>query len=180
VKVLKLLLIVALLAIAGCGNDEETPATGGQASNDAATEEQDATAEQNATAEQDDRAPAGSDDEGTTITIGDSEFGRMLFDSRKQAIYIFENDPKGKTVCYGECSEAWPPVFTDGKPKAGKGVRASLLGTVKRRDGQLHVTYAGKPLYFYVHEKPGEVRCHNVDLNGGFWWVVGPNGKRRA
>jgi predicted lipoprotein with Yx(FWY)xxD motif len=174
VKALKLLLIVALLAIAGCGNDEETPATGGQASNDTVTEKQDATAEQ------DDQAPAGPDDEGTTITIGDSEFGRMLFDSRRQAIYIFENDPKGRSVCTGECAEAWPPVFTKGEPKAGKGVRESLLGTVKRRDGKLQVTYAGKPLYFYAHEKPGEVRCHNIDLNGGFWWVVGPTGKRRA
>ena len=173
-KVLKLLLIVALLAIAGCGSDEETPATGGQASNDTATEEQTPAAEQG------DRVPARPDDEGTTITIGDSEFGRMLFDARKQAIYIFENDPKGRSVCTGECAEAWPPVFTGGEPKAGKGVRESLLGTVKRRDGKLQVTYAGKPLYFYAHEKPGEVRCHNIDLNGGFWWVVGPNGKRRA
>jgi len=50
---------------------------------------------------------------------------------------------------------------------------------VKRRDGRLQVTYAGKPLYFYAHEAPGEVRCHNVNLNGGLWWVVGPDGKRR-
>ena len=42
------------------------------------------------------------------------------------------------------------------------------------------MTYAGKPLYFYVNEGPGEVRCHNVFLNGGTWWVVGPDGKRRA
>jgi len=71
-------------------------------------------------------------------------------------------------------------VFTKGEPEAAKGVGASLLGTVKRRDGRLQVTYAGKPLYFYAHESPGEVRCHNVDLNGGLWWVVGPDGRRRA
>ena len=117
---------------------------------------------------------------GTTITLGDSEFGSMLFDSKKQAIYIFENDSKGKTVCYGECADAWPPVLTKGEPQAEKGVKQSLLGTVKRRDGKLQVTYAGKPLYFYSHEGPGEVRCHNVDLNGGLWWVVGPDGNRRA
>ncbi|MGK2938717.1 MAG: hypothetical protein ACSLFR_13080 [Solirubrobacteraceae bacterium] len=40
--------------------------------------------------------------------------------------------------------------------------------------------YNGQPLYFYVNEGPGEVRCHNVFLNGGLWWVVGPNGTRRA
>ena len=116
---------------------------------------------------------------GTTISIGDSEFGSMLFDSKKQAIYIFEKDPEGETVCYDECAEAWPPVYTKGQPKAGGGVKDALLGTVKRRDGRLQVTYAGQPLYFYDHEGPGEVRCHNVNLNGGLWWVVGPDGKRR-
>ena len=103
----------------------------------------------------------------------------MLFDSKRQAIYIFEKDPKGETVCYDECAEAWPPVFTEGDPVAGKGVDASLLGTVKRRDGRLQVTYADQPLYYYAHEGPGEVRCHNVNLNGGLWWVIGADGKRR-
>ncbi|HZL04366.1 MAG TPA: hypothetical protein VFE45_02915 [Coriobacteriia bacterium] len=41
------------------------------------------------------------------------------------------------------------------------------------------MTYAGRPLYYYAHEGPGRVLCHNVHLNGGLWWVVGPNGKRR-
>ncbi len=117
--------------------------------------------------------------DGTTITIGESQFGKMLWGPKRQAIYIFENDPKDKSVCYGECAEAWPPVFTDGEPVAGKGVKSSLLGTVKRRDGKLQVTYAGKPLYYYAHEGPGEVKCHNVSLNGGLWWVVGPDGNRR-
>ncbi len=103
----------------------------------------------------------------------------MLFDSDRQAIYVFEKDPEGETVCYGECAEAWPPVLTDGKPLAGDGVKRSLLGTINRRDGKQQVTYAGKPLYFYAHEQPGEVRCHNVNLNGGLWWVIGPDGKRR-
>ena len=74
---------------------------------------------------------------------------------------------------------AWYTGGAD-RPKAGRGVDASLLGTVKRRDGKLQVTYADKPLYFYAHEQPGEVKCHNVDLNGGFWWVIGPDGERRA
>jgi predicted lipoprotein with Yx(FWY)xxD motif len=50
---------------------------------------------------------------------------------------------------------------------------------VKREDGRLQVTYDDQPLYFYANEAPGEVRCHNVDLNGGLWWVVGPDGTRR-
>ena len=45
----------------------------------------------------------------------------MLFDSKKQAIYIFKKDKDDQTVCYGECAEAWPPVFTAGRPVAGNG-----------------------------------------------------------
>jgi predicted lipoprotein with Yx(FWY)xxD motif len=115
----------------------------------------------------------------TKIVLRRSEFGTMLFDRRKQAIYIFQRDARNRTRCYGECAEAWPPVHTKGRPRAGKGVRASLLGTITRRDGRRQVTYAGQPLYYYAHERPGQVLCHNVDLNGGLWWVVGPDGRRR-
>jgi predicted lipoprotein with Yx(FWY)xxD motif len=116
---------------------------------------------------------------GTTIMAANSRFGRMLFNRSRQAIYIFENDRRRRTVCYGACARAWPPVYTRGAPRAGRGVRGSLLGTIRRRDGRRQVTYAGKPLYYYAHEGPGQVLCHNVDLNGGLWWVIGPDGKRR-
>jgi predicted lipoprotein with Yx(FWY)xxD motif len=175
-KKVSLILVTGLLALAGCGGgDDNSGASQEQRSKeDAATKKQEAPKKEAA------KKDGGQAAAGTTITLGDSEFGEMLFGSNRQAIYIFENDPKGETVCYGECAEAWPPVLTEGKPKAGERVNGSLLGTVKRRDGKLQVTYAGKPLYFYAHEGPGEVRCHNVDLNGGFWWVVGPDGNRRA
>ena len=116
---------------------------------------------------------------GTKIISSRTRFGRMLFDSRKQAIYIFQKDRRNKSNCYGACAKAWPPVYTRGDPRAASGVRQSLLGTIKRRGGQRQVTYRGKPLYFYAHEGPGQVLCHNVFLNGGLWWVVGVDGKRR-
>ena len=163
-------LAAAVLALGGCGEGDE-PDEGAAANRQPASED-------NASATSTARAPAPTA-EGAVITLRDSEFGTMLFDSKKQAIYVFERDPAGRTVCYGECAKAWPPVLTEGAPVAGKGVRGSLLGTIERRDGTRQVTYAGKPLYLYAHEGPGEVRCHNVDLNGGLWWVVGPDGKRR-
>lgn len=125
--------------------------------------------------------PAGTESEGDGVRVvdGDSEFGSILMGSNRQAIYIFENDSAGESACYGECAEAWPPVLTAGHPVAGGGVRGELLGTIQRRDGETQVTYDGKPLYYYAHEGPGEVRCHNVHLNGGLWWVIGHNGKRR-
>jgi len=181
-KTLPILLTAVLLALAGCGSDDETPPAA-QQSNDAAmrSKKGEDAGMKKKDAEKDTNAEkaAISKGGGTTLAVGESQFGKMLFDSKRQAIYIFENDPQGETVCYGECAEAWPPVLTDGDPVAGRGLKASLLGTVKRRDGKLQATYAGKPLYYYAHEGPGEVRCHNVNLNGGLWWVVGPDGKRR-
>src|SRR5215208_5010307 len=122
-------------------------------------------------------APAAT--RGTAIVAKSSQFGRMLFNSKRQAIYIFQRDSRNRCNCYGECARLWPPVYTKAKPRALDGVHQSLLGTTKRKDGRLQVTYAGKPLYYYLHEGPGQVLCHRIDNNGGLWWVVGPNGKRR-
>jgi predicted lipoprotein with Yx(FWY)xxD motif len=116
---------------------------------------------------------------GTKITARGSQFGKMLWGPNRQAVYIFQRDKRGRSRCYGECAQAWPPLYTSGRPVAGRGVRKSLLGTTRRRNGRLQVTYAGKPLYTYAHEGPGQVLCHDVYLNGGLWWVIGPNGKRR-
>ena len=186
-KTISILLTAALLAIAGCGEDEETAATSAQPTTDAAMQEKQADdaamkkmeADEAAMKKDDEDAAMMKQGDEIKIAVGESEFGEMLFDSKKQAIYIFEKDPKGESACYDDCAKAWPPVFTDGQPVAGDGVEKSLLGTTKRRDGRLQVTYDDQPLYYYAHEKPAEVRCHNVNLNGGLWWVVGPDGKRR-
>jgi predicted lipoprotein with Yx(FWY)xxD motif len=116
---------------------------------------------------------------GTRIIVSGSQFGPMLYDSRKQAIYVFARDAKNKSNCYGDCAKLWPPVYTKATPRAGKDVKAPLLGTTKRKNGRLQVTYAGRPLYFYAHEGPTQVRCHNITLNGGIWKVVAPSGKPR-
>jgi predicted lipoprotein with Yx(FWY)xxD motif len=116
---------------------------------------------------------------GAKLTVRASDYGAMVWGPRRQAAYVFERDSRRISRCYGSCARAWPPVFTRGRPVAGDGVRASLLGTTRRRGGALQVTYAGRPLYTYAHEGPDEVECHNVNLNGGLWRVVGPGGNPR-
>ena len=69
-------------------------------------------------------------------------------------------------------------MTTKGKPAAGPGVRASLLGTTKRTDGKLEVTYNGHPLYYFVSDRsPGQATGQGLNQFGAPWWVLSPAGK---
>ena len=58
--------------------------------------------------------------------------------------------------------------------------KAGTLGTTDREDGSTQVTYAGQPLYYYAHEGPGQVLCHNVSEFGGLWLVLDASGQALA
>lgn len=116
------------------------------------------------------RAPA-------AVTARGSDYGRILFDGRGFALYAFTRDRPGHSACSHACAKAWPPFIVTRRPRADRGVGASLLGTIRRSDGRLQATYAGKPLYFYIGDrKAGQVLCQNVREFGGLWLVVRPNG----
>lgn len=123
-------------------------------------------------------ALAGGRTHGVRLHIAKTHLGRILVDSRGITLYDFPPD-KGKTsVCYGACAALWPPLITHGKPVAGKGVRAALLGTTKRKDGKLEVTYGGHPLYYFVQDrKPGQTTGQGLNQFGGPWWVLSASGK---
>jgi predicted lipoprotein with Yx(FWY)xxD motif len=104
--------------------------------------------------------------------------GMILVDSRGITLYDFVKDKGGKSACYGACAALWPPLLTHGRPVAGHGVRRSLLGTTRRKDGKVEVTYAGHPLYYFVSDrKPGQTTGQGVNQFGGLWWVLSPKGK---
>ena len=113
-----------------------------------------------------------------TLTAHASRYGKVLFDGRGRVLYLFARDRGGRSSCYGACAEAWPPFLTKGVPRGLAGVKASLLGTTKRSDGTLQVTYAKHPLYYFKGDtKPGLIKCQNVSNFGGLWLVVSPSGK---
>ncbi len=187
---LRAIVVVFVLAaaVAGCGGDDDSAAPPGEGTT--ATEKQMTVDETGTTMTKEDstnamaRRPPGEEGlrkEATQarIVVKDSEFGSVLFDANGQVVYIFENDRPNRSACTSaDCVEAWPPVLTRKPPTAGAGVDAGRLGTIRRSDGKLQVTYNGRPLYFYEHEGPGEIRCHDVNLHGGLWWVVTPAGER--
>jgi len=80
-----------------------------------------------------------------------------------------------RTPCGAKCLKVWPQVLLPKglkKARAGSGVDATKLGTVKRRSGALQVTYGGEALYWFYEDKgPGQVNG-NVKDKWGAWSVV--------
>jgi len=115
-----------------------------------------------------------------TVKVRKVSLGRILVNGKSQTLYLFEKDKKGKSACSGQCAKFWPPLLTKGKPKAGSGVKASLLGTTKRSDGTTQVTYNKHPLYRFLNDnnKIGSTKGEGVNAFGAEWYVVGTNGKK--
>ena len=113
---------------------------------------------------------------GSAVQVASTQFGRALLDRHGLALYAFSSDSKGRSTCYGDCAKRWPPLLTKGTPVARKGAKGSLLGTTRRHDGTLQVTYKGHPLYGYVVDSPGHILCQNAPEFGGLWNVVAPSG----
>jgi predicted lipoprotein with Yx(FWY)xxD motif len=114
-----------------------------------------------------------------TVGIATTPLGKIVVDARGKSLYLFEADRRGKSACYGACAKAWPPVIVTGKPTAGRGARAALLGVVRRKDGKEQVTYRGHPLYrFFKDTRRGQVKGQGLDFYGGEWYVLTPAGKK--
>src|SRR5438132_2999560 len=112
-----------------------------------------------------------------TVKAGHSSLGTILTDGRGMTLYLFGKDTRGKSACYGKCAAFWPPLMTSAKPHAGSGARASLIGTTRRTNGKLQVTYAGHPLYFFAEDTgPGQTAGQGINGFGAEWYLLGPNG----
>jgi predicted lipoprotein with Yx(FWY)xxD motif len=111
------------------------------------------------------------------LVLRKSEFGKVIFDSNGNVVYMFGRDKTPTSTCYGLCAKAWPPVLTKGAPNVGPGLDARLLGTTKRKDGSLQVTYNHHPLYFYSADMHGKIMCQHAVMHGGIWLVLKANGK---
>ena len=115
-------------------------------------------------------APAGS------VAVRHTKLGTILVDPHGMTLYLFMKDKKGKSTCAGACAQNWPPLLVKGKPRAGRGAEAKLLGTTRRKSG-LQVTYNGHPVYrFSGDAKPGQTNGEGLNAFGAEWYVLSPKG----
>lgn len=164
--------LAAAALVSGCG---EALSAGTPADTPVSTVVATATATPTAAATE--RARGTAARRGITVRTARSQFGTILANRSGKAFYLFDKEHSSRSECYSDCATAWPPILTRGRPVARRGVRASLLGTTRRRDGRLQVTYRGRPMYYYIHDAPGRVLCHDVVEFGGRWLVVRPSGR---
>jgi predicted lipoprotein with Yx(FWY)xxD motif len=106
-----------------------------------------------------------------------TSLGRIIVTSNGRTLYLFEKDRNGKSACSGQCAVFWPPLITSGKPGATGGASASLIGTTRRADGRLQVTYNHHPLYTFVKDKKaGQTNGEGVNAFGAAWDAMSPAG----
>ncbi|WP_405875346.1 hypothetical protein [Streptomyces sp. NBC_00005] len=139
------LALAAALGLAGCGGGS----SGSQTAN---------------------KAPAAMDT--STVRTSESPIGKILVDGGGRTLYLFTEDGKNTNSmnCDAACLKLWPPL--EGKPKAGSGVDAGLIGTTKGDKPQ--ATYAGHPLYYYADDrKAGDLKGQGIDK---IWYALDPQG----
>ena len=175
--------ILAPLLIAACGGDDPTAVAQPAATNTpqpppAATATPDPTAvTPDPTATTPDPTAAAPAMELVNASIEVSSQGSAgphLVDADGMTLYLFTKDERNISNCSGGCAEAWPPLLTIDSTSAGDGLDSERLSTFEREDGSQHVTYNGKPLYYFATDADsGDTLGQD---RGDVWYLVSPDG----
>jgi predicted lipoprotein with Yx(FWY)xxD motif len=167
------LCLFALFAFAfvGCGGGDNSVSSVADSTTAAPSETSTTTAD-----EESDKPKKGA--WGVAFGASAAKFGIIIFDLAGHTLYTFEKDKGGASTCYGACAKTWPPALTEGKAKAGGAALPAKVGTTKRKDGTVQLTYAGHPLYRYSRDRSAEVNSNGVESFGGRWYAIRPSGEK--
>jgi predicted lipoprotein with Yx(FWY)xxD motif len=110
--------------------------------------------------------------------ISREPFGDHLADSDGRSLYLFTADRQSTSNCKDLCIQTWPPLLLKGVLRGGAQVDRSMIGTIVRDGGVRQVTYAGRPLYYYVAgQGPETAAGQGLTGFGGEWFLVSPAGE---
>jgi len=158
--------LAAALTLAACGSSSSGQSSSSQASTATTTASQPAAAA------------------AVVKTASNAALGAtVLTNASGLTLYSLSAEHGGKFICIGTCTQIWHPVTVSaGKPTGSVG----SLGTVKRPEGIVQVTYKGMPLYtFSLDRQPGALGGQNLkDVQNfkavGTWRAVSITGATSA
>jgi predicted lipoprotein with Yx(FWY)xxD motif len=92
----------------------------------------------------------------TNATLGKT----ILVNLRGRTLYSLSAERKGRFICTGTCTATWRPLAV---PRGVSPRGPVKLGTIKRPDGRIQVTYKGLPLYtFNGDTQTGQVNGEGI------------------
>ena len=100
-------------------------------------------------------------------TAKNAKLGTILVDNR--TIYTLA---PSRTACTQACLKIWPAITLPRGVKratAGNGVNAAKLGSFRRSNGEIQVTYFGKALYWFVGDRAAGQVHGNITDKWGKW-----------
>jgi len=105
------------------------------------------------------------------MTAKNRALGKTILVNRQGlTLYSLSVERQGRFVCKNAaCFSIWKPLVV---AKGTKPTGVSGLGTVKRPDGRIQVSYHGGPLYRFVQDrKRGDIKGNGLK-DVGIWHVV--------
>ena len=146
--------VAASLLLAACGSSSSSNTTSSAASTQSAAQTSNS-----------------SSSSVVVVKTASNSLGTILVDSQGMTLYHLSGEVNGKFICTSSaCVGVWHPLIapSSGAP-SGEGV---TLGTVKRPEGTVQVTYKGTPLYTFTgDQQPGETKGQGIK-DVGTWSVV--------
>jgi predicted lipoprotein with Yx(FWY)xxD motif len=116
---------------------------------------------------------------GALVSVRKTALGSILVDARGRTLYLFEKDRNGLSMCSSSCTAYWPPLASQGAPRAGSGVHKTLLTLGKAHNGVRQVLYAGHPLYTFVGDKrAGQTSGEGLTNFGAGWYAIAAAGRK--
>jgi predicted lipoprotein with Yx(FWY)xxD motif len=86
--------------------------------------------------------------------------GTLVVDAKGLTLYRSDRDSAhpSRSRCTGACLKAWRPALVTGTNFIVVGIDQSLVGTIARGHGARQLTLAGRPVYTFVQDRPGDVK----------------------
>jgi predicted lipoprotein with Yx(FWY)xxD motif len=90
-----------------------------------------------------------------------ASLGRTILTTTKgRSLYSLSAETNGRFICTGACLSTWHPLVV---PTGVKPTGPVRLGTIKRPDGRIQVTFKGRPLYSFAGDtKAGDANGEGI------------------